>query len=120
MDKPALDGEFPRLYEIPFDSDRKRMTTVFAHDGRVTVVVKGAVDVLAPRCAPEGVDGALKTAEALSQDAIRVLAVAVKEIEVLPEKPDEAELERGPYHARPRGHDRPGKTRGKARRLRLP
>jgi Ca2+-transporting ATPase len=95
MDKQALDVESPRLYEIPFDSDRKRMTTAFARDGRVTVVVKGAVDVLAPRCDPEGVEEALKTAEALSQNAIRVLAVAAKGIDVLPEKPDEAELERG-------------------------
>ncbi len=95
MDKQILDSEHPRLFEIPFDSDRKRMTTVFEREGRTIVVVKGAVDVLASRCAPEGVDDALKAAEALSRNAIRVLAVAAKEIEALPEKPDAEELEKG-------------------------
>jgi Ca2+-transporting ATPase len=81
LQKTDLDAAHPRLYEIPFDSDRKRMTTVHEIKGRTTVVVKGALDVLAARCAPEGVEGALKAAGELSAKALRVLAVAVKEIE---------------------------------------
>jgi len=95
LEKPALDGAHPRLYEIPFDSDRKRMTTVNEIAGRRLVIVKGALDVLAAWCAPEGVEGALKAAEQLSAKALRVLAVAVKEIGELPEKPDEEQLEQG-------------------------
>ena len=95
LPKPELDAAHPRVYEIPFDSDRKRMTTVHEMEGRKVAVVKGAIDVLAARCAPEGVDGALKAAEQLSGKALRVLAVAIKEIGELPEHPDEEQLEQG-------------------------
>jgi Ca2+-transporting ATPase len=93
LDKAALDEAHPRRYEIPFDSDRKRMTTVHEIEGKTVVVVKGALDVLAARCVGD-VGGALKAAEGMSNRALRVLAVAVKEIEALPDRPDEDELER--------------------------
>ncbi len=95
LEKPALDEAYPRLYEIPFDSDRKRMTTVHPIDGRTVVVVKGALDVLAARCVQDGLQDALRASEMLSGKALRVLAVAVKEIEALPEKPEDEQLERG-------------------------
>lgn len=41
--------EYPRLDEIPFDSDRKLMTTVHNVDGKRIAFTKGAVDVLMPR-----------------------------------------------------------------------
>ena len=95
MEKPDLDRDYPRIYEIPFDSDRKRMTTVNEIEGRKVVIVKGALDVLAARCTPESIEDAMKAAEMLSNKALRVLAVAVKEIGDLPEKPDEEQLEQG-------------------------
>ncbi len=94
LEKDQLDERYPRLYEIPFDSDRKRMTTVHNDDGETLVIVKGAVDVLAPRCDGD-VSGALEAAEAMGSRALRVLAVAVKRIDRLPERPEADELERG-------------------------
>lgn len=41
--------EYPRLSEVPFDSDRKLMSTEHFIDGRYVMVVKGAVDVLLER-----------------------------------------------------------------------
>ena len=48
----------PRLAEIPFDSDRKLMTTVNRIDGRNVVITKGAFDMLAPRCIAGDLDAA--------------------------------------------------------------
>ncbi|MBQ8170522.1 MAG: cation-translocating P-type ATPase [Oscillospiraceae bacterium] len=45
----SIRDEFPRVDEIPFDSDRKLMTTVHEIDGERTAYTKGAMDVLMPR-----------------------------------------------------------------------
>ena len=50
MPKEELNRKYPRLSEIPFDSDRKLMTTVNAVNGKNLVIVKGAFDMLAQRC----------------------------------------------------------------------
>lgn len=42
-------GEYPRIDEIPFDSDRKLMSTVHRINGQVTMLTKGAVDVMLDR-----------------------------------------------------------------------
>ena len=44
-----LRGKYPRLAELPFDSDRKLMSTVHELDGGLTMLTKGAVDVLLDR-----------------------------------------------------------------------
>jgi magnesium-transporting ATPase (P-type) len=48
--KETLGAAFPRLAELPFDSDRKRMSVVVEHDGRKLAIVKGAFDGIAPLC----------------------------------------------------------------------
>jgi len=51
LHKALLDTKFPRAFEIPFDSDRKRMTTVHEMpDGRYLVWVKGAPEFVMPKC----------------------------------------------------------------------
>ena len=72
---------YPRLNSIPFDSDRKLMTTVNIIDGETFAIVKGAPDILLPRCVGEGVENATKANIAMSAQALRVLAVAIKKID---------------------------------------
>ena len=48
-DYAQVRDEHPRLSEVPFDSDRKLMSTEHFIDGRYVMVVKGAVDVLLDR-----------------------------------------------------------------------
>lgn len=95
MPKDELNKKYPRLGEIPFDSDRKLMTTINKIDGKNIVIVKGAFDVMADKC----VSGDLKTAkmitEAMSENALRVLAIAYKEIETVPDVLKTEELENG-------------------------
>ena len=93
--KEQLSQQFPRLAEIPFDSDRKLMTTVNKIDGKNIVIVKGAFDVMAKRCVSGEIAKAKEITERMSRDALRVLAVAYKEIDSVPSEPAPDELENG-------------------------
>ena len=95
MEKDALNEKYPRLAEIPFDSDRKLMTTVNRIDGKNIVIVKGAFDVMASRCVAGNVEAGRSFTDSMSEDALRVLAVAYKEIDSVPENPTSEELESG-------------------------
>lgn len=94
LTKEVLNKQYPRLAELPFDSDRKLMSTVHRIDNKLIVIVKGAFDIMVSRCA----DGDLQTAQLInhemSTDALRVLAVAYREIDSLPENivPEELEM----------------------------
>ena len=95
MEQGDLGEKYPRLAEIPFDSDRKLMTTVNRIDGKIVVIVKGAFDVMAKRCISGDLDAAKQMTESMSGDALRVLAIAYKEIDALPEQITSEELENG-------------------------
>lgn len=95
MPKEELNRTYPRLAEIPFDSDRKRMSTVNQINGKYIVIVKGAFDVMAPRCVSGNLEAAQRITEQLSASALRVLAVAYKEIDRVPAAPTPEELENG-------------------------
>ena len=93
MEKDALNGSYPRLAELPFDSDRKLMSTVNHIDGKNIVIVKGAFDVMSSLCVSGDIEEARKITEEMSSDALRVLAVGYKEIKDVPENPTPQELE---------------------------
>ena len=93
MTKDDLNARYPRLAEIPFDSDRKLMTTVNAIDGQNVVIVKGAFDVMAKLCVRGDIEAAREVNDAMSADALRVLAVGYRVIDEVPETPTSEELE---------------------------
>ncbi len=95
LPKDELNSTYPRLAEIPFDSDRKLMTTVNQMDGKIIVIVKGAFDMMAPRCIAGDLETAKQMTETMSADALRVLAVAYKEIDAVPAQVTSEELENG-------------------------
>lgn len=95
MPKEELNRSYPRLAELPFDSDRKLMSTVNKIDGKYTVIVKGAFDMMAPRCVAGNIEKARELTEAMSADALRVLAVGYKQMESLPAQPTSQALESG-------------------------
>lgn len=86
MPKDELNNKYPRLGEIPFDSDRKLMTTINKINGRNIVIVKGAFDIMASRCISGDLEAARKINAEMSDNALRVIAVAYKEIAEVPEK----------------------------------
>ncbi len=75
--------KYPRLSEIPFDSDRKLMTTVHNVNGVLTMLTKGATDVLVDRMmlSEEEKSAITKVTEQLSEQGLRLLAFAYKEIQ---------------------------------------
>ncbi|MBQ3492926.1 MAG: cation-translocating P-type ATPase [Clostridia bacterium] len=90
-----LNAQSPRKAELPFDSDRKLMTTVNLIDGKPVAIVKGAFDVIAKRTIKGDVEKARIACDEMSSNALRVLAVAYKELEEVPENPSFEQLENG-------------------------
>ncbi|MYN49364.1 HAD-IC family P-type ATPase [Lactobacillus crispatus] len=92
-----LKKEFPRLFEQPFDSDRKRMTTLHKIDGQLTVFTKGATDEMLPLCTHIMTDNGVRKitpqdkkqiahlSHQMQADALRVLGFATKIVDNLPE-----------------------------------
>lgn len=93
LPKEMLNREYPRLAEIPFDSDRKLMTTVNKIDDKYIVIVKGAFDMMASRCVAGDLERAAQVNEEMSKNALRVLAIGYKEIDEIPEEPTSEQLE---------------------------
>ena len=111
--KAALNRKYPRLAEIPFDSDRKLMTTVHKIDGEYVAIVKGAFDVIEDRCVKGGCpEEAEDIVNDMSQQALRVLAVATKKARPSAGEPHLRRTGKRPDAHRPGGHDRPAAPRG--------
>jgi Ca2+-transporting ATPase len=104
FDKPAMQETRPRLAEIPFDSERARMSTLHHEGETVLLLVKGAPEGLLELCADQlGASGTVAidraalqdTAERLAAQGLRVLAFALKRLPAVPDTLDPAELESG-------------------------
>ncbi|MDR0364556.1 MAG: calcium-translocating P-type ATPase, PMCA-type [Bacteroidales bacterium] len=105
MDKNNLDKKFPRVEEIPFDSERKLMTTVHRHEDSLLVYTKGALDELLACCTKIELNGEEKKLDdamkerihnanyEMAENALRVLGMAYKRVETLPEKSQITTLE---------------------------
>lgn len=101
LDKNLLEKSFPRKGEIPFDSERKLMSTLHPRpDGGYRLLVKGAPDVLLSRCryilssSPTPMTDTLrrrveKANEAMAVNALRVLGMAWRDFSALPSVLDE-------------------------------
>ena len=85
--KTALEQKTPRLLELPFDSERKRMTTFHGADAGVIAYTKGSPETVVPLCVRMfGADGEqdidqaalLQQAELMATDGLRVLAFACR------------------------------------------
>lgn len=101
IDSAALNKSQPRLQEIPFDSDRKLMTTFHkAADGTLVAFTKGATDVLIDRSTkimrrdgtvepltPADLEMIAAENKKLSRQALRVLGMAYKVVSEIPEEP---------------------------------
>ncbi len=99
---PSIYDRVPRLNEVPFDSDRKLMTTVNEQNGKYIVYTKGGVDELLKRCKAYILEGEIKQDlenytttiyehnEKMAKEALRVLACAYKELD---HKPSKEEME---------------------------
>ncbi|OUQ76900.1 calcium-translocating P-type ATPase, PMCA-type [Flavonifractor sp. An100] len=104
VDQRRTEEERPRLGDIPFDSGRKLMSTLHAgKEGGYTLYVKGAPDILLQRCVAtpsgpmtqEGRQRALRANEDMARRALRVIAVARRDLSTQPARLEPGEMERG-------------------------
>ena len=99
FDKSVLQKDAPRVFELPFDSDRKRMTTFHRTASGLKAYTKGAPECVLPRCTGSLGMSALQreqilaTAEKMAAQGLRVLAVACRDWEDLPDSPDPDQIE---------------------------
>lgn len=103
-DKQELEVDIVRVFELPFDSERKRMTTVHRHTDTFMAFTKGAPESVIPLCTralgshgeePLQRETALATAERMATQGLRVLAIARRHLPDLPDDPHHAEIESG-------------------------
>ncbi len=98
LDKNEIEKTMPRQAELPFDSERKMMSTIHPlADGGYRVMVKGAPDVLLGRCIVSGEDSqsVLARNSEMASRALRVLGVAYKDIPSIPGELTSEGLENG-------------------------
>ena len=95
-----------RVGEVPFDSDRKLMTTINEYNGKYIVCTKGAVDELMKRCINYTLDGNIKddlqeyrkivseNNMIMANNALRVLGFAYKELDIMPTEQEIKDIEK--------------------------
>jgi Ca2+-transporting ATPase len=106
--KEELERRHPRIGEIPFDSIRKRMTTIHeTSEGLRIAYVKGAPEVIVERCThiveqrsrrrltEKDRERILSTTREMASDALRVLAMAYRELPADLQELEAEEVERG-------------------------
>ncbi len=95
FNKAEVERQMPRTAEIPFDADRKRMSTIHTVETEVFVFVKGAPDALLSESTLTTVEKEAWTAESdrMAAEGLRVLGFAMKRIRSLPSSLDSGEVE---------------------------
>ncbi len=97
MTAEALNAAYPRINEVPFDSERKRMSTIHAEDGKYVAYTKGAPDLMLALCEQVLVEGRIEPLtdamrqrilaknEEMAGAALRVLGIAYRPLAHIPE-----------------------------------
>lgn len=90
-----VDTDLPRIAELPFDSDRKCMTTIHAFQNKYIVLTKGAIESINDRLADShSVEEMSGLAHDWSREGMRVIAYAYRVLDSLPEKITHEEIEK--------------------------
>ncbi|WP_306533506.1 cation-translocating P-type ATPase [Geobacter sp.] len=94
-DRKELEGDHPRVAELPFDSERKLMTTFHRQEDGFISYTKGAVESIVDRSSamlamekesPPDSEGIVRLSEEMAAEGLRVLAVAMRRWEEIPQR----------------------------------
>ena len=104
--KNTLSEQMKRVNEIPFDSERKMMTTIHKIGSKYRIITKGAPDVIIQKCNYIYNNGStnymntstqnniLNTNEKMATEALRVIAIAYKDVSSLPNNINSENIEK--------------------------
>ena len=95
FEKKALMEKYPRVGELAFDSDRKMMSVILKDGDHYVSITKGGPDVILSRCRDVDSEQAMNANDEMAQDALRVLAVAMKTYDTMPTHITVEEIENG-------------------------
>jgi Ca2+-transporting ATPase len=94
FDRDRLERETPRIAEVPFDAERRRMSTLHPEGEGAVAWVKGAPEAILEHCTEADREALLAQADQLAAEGLRVLAFAFRRFDQVPDAPGEAEMER--------------------------
>ncbi len=93
MTESDLINLMPKIGEIPFDSRRKSMSVITMINERPFAIVKGAPEILLPKCINCDEKEILKLNESLAESAYRIVCVAMRPLSEIPANPQADEIE---------------------------
>lgn len=94
MEKSECDNLYPRLSGIPFDSERKIMSTVNMIEGKPFAIVKGAAEIVLSHCI-SNTEEYEKVVDNLCGEGLQVICIAIKKLNDIPANPDLELFENG-------------------------
>ena len=95
MSEKDIAGFFPRLGVIPFDSERKTMTVISMINEKPFAIIKGAPEVVLSECVGINAEEVLKINDAMAEDALRIVCIAMRPLDSIPANPNPEEIEHG-------------------------
>lgn len=93
MSEKDIESFFPKLAVIPFDSERKTMTVITMINEKPFAIVKGAPEIVVPNCVGCKAEEILKLNSALCNDALRIVAIAMRPLDNIPANPNPEDIE---------------------------
>ena len=93
MSEKDIESFFPKLAVIPFDSERKTMTVITMINERPFAIVKGAPEIVVPNCTGCKAEEILKLNSSLCNDALRIVAIAIRPLDNIPANPNPEDIE---------------------------
>ncbi|MFS7421434.1 cation-translocating P-type ATPase [Carnobacterium maltaromaticum] len=82
--KASLEEKYPRVFELPFDSERKLMTTIHKTDNGYIAITKGAFDRIPVTFSPELLNEAKRVHDEFAEGALRVISAAYQTFDTMP------------------------------------
>lgn len=94
MSEKDIESFFPKLAVIPFDSERKTMTVITMINKKPFAIVKGAPEIVVPNCVGCKNEEILKLNDTLADEALRIVAIAMRPLDNIPANPNPEDIER--------------------------
>ena len=93
MSEIDIENAFPRLGVIPFDSERKSMTTINMINGKPFAIVKGAPEILIEKCIGCDREKIQSLNDDMAKDGYRVICIGLRALDEIPSSPKAEEIE---------------------------